>query len=298
MSVTRTARTARTPGPRAAVDVRLLTMTPRLDGLQRGPAAQSRPAGGRAGGVPGAAPARRHHQRPAAHARARLVRRRRRRRRRCSTPRTRRGAPWASTSKANLSFPPATRHGLYQISPAGDRRRAPCRGTGRRGEGAVRSRRCHRLLRAALELVEGEPLANALSGYSWWEAEGHGGQRRRRARRRRLRHGLARPPMPGSSTLARWGLERAPRRRALQRGAVAVRHAGGGGRGRRRPAPARMARVPAPASTRSIRAARRRRGPSPSTASSAGGRRRCTGPAGAPGATCRLPATERRPPTP
>jgi DNA-binding SARP family transcriptional activator len=31
-------------------------------------------------------------------------------------------------------------------------------------------------LRAALDLVEGEPLANALSGYSWWEVEGHGGR--------------------------------------------------------------------------------------------------------------------------
>jgi DNA-binding SARP family transcriptional activator len=30
--------------------------------------------------------------------------------------------------------------------------------------------------RAALDLVEGEPLANALSGYSWWEVEGHGGR--------------------------------------------------------------------------------------------------------------------------
>ena len=30
------------------------------------------------------------------------------------------------------------------------------------------------LLRAALSLVEGEPLANVLSGYGWWEAEGHG----------------------------------------------------------------------------------------------------------------------------
>jgi DNA-binding SARP family transcriptional activator len=29
-------------------------------------------------------------------------------------------------------------------------------------------------LRAALSLIEGEPLANALSGYAWWEAEGHG----------------------------------------------------------------------------------------------------------------------------
>ncbi len=30
------------------------------------------------------------------------------------------------------------------------------------------------LLRSALDMVEGEPLANALSGYGWWEAEGHG----------------------------------------------------------------------------------------------------------------------------
>jgi DNA-binding SARP family transcriptional activator len=30
--------------------------------------------------------------------------------------------------------------------------------------------------RAALSLVEGEPLANALSGYAWWETEGHGGR--------------------------------------------------------------------------------------------------------------------------
>jgi len=30
------------------------------------------------------------------------------------------------------------------------------------------------LLRSALSLVEGEPLANALSGYGWWDAEGHG----------------------------------------------------------------------------------------------------------------------------
>ena len=30
------------------------------------------------------------------------------------------------------------------------------------------------LLRAALSLVEGEPMALALTGYSWWEVEGHG----------------------------------------------------------------------------------------------------------------------------
>ena len=27
---------------------------------------------------------------------------------------------------------------------------------------------------AALDLIESEPMANALSGYTWWEAEGHG----------------------------------------------------------------------------------------------------------------------------
>jgi DNA-binding SARP family transcriptional activator len=30
------------------------------------------------------------------------------------------------------------------------------------------------LLRTALDLVEGEPMANVLSGYTWWDAEGHG----------------------------------------------------------------------------------------------------------------------------
>ena len=44
----------------------------------RGPAAQPRPSGRGARGLPGAAPARRHHERPAAHPRARIVRRRRR----------------------------------------------------------------------------------------------------------------------------------------------------------------------------------------------------------------------------
>ena len=30
------------------------------------------------------------------------------------------------------------------------------------------------LLRSALDLVEGEPMANVLLGYTWWDAEGHG----------------------------------------------------------------------------------------------------------------------------
>jgi DNA-binding SARP family transcriptional activator len=73
-------------------------------------------------------------------------------------------------------FPTGTRNGLYQVSPlvTVDVHRAAAFVA----EGKVcrdpQLAMAH--LRAALELVEGEPLANALSGYSWWEAEGHGGR--------------------------------------------------------------------------------------------------------------------------
>ena len=85
-------------------------------------------------------------------------------------------------------------------------------------------------LRAALELVEGEPLANALSGYSWWEAEGHGG---------RIAAVLvdaactmaALASDAGLFDLARWGLEQArlvePYSEALSRAAMQVAAAEG-----------------------------------------------------------------------
>jgi LysM domain len=64
------------------------------------------------------------------------------------------------------------------------------------------------LLRAGLELVEGEPMAGALTGYAWWSAEGH--ERRVagilvdgacRLARLAVEH--------GHLELARWGIDRA-----------------------------------------------------------------------------------------
>jgi DNA-binding SARP family transcriptional activator len=71
-------------------------------------------------------------------------------------------------------FPSGTRNGLYQVSPevTVDVRRAAA--LAREGKTCQDPESAVAHLQAALELVEGEPLANALSGYSWWESEGHG----------------------------------------------------------------------------------------------------------------------------
>ena len=170
-------------------------------------------------------------------------------------------------------FPAGSRHGLYQLSPRVtvdvQRAQALVEDARSQADPALAVAR----FRAALDLVEGEPLANALSGYSWWEAEGHGGASRRSwstppAPWRRWR------PTPDSFELARLGPGACPPRRALQRGSVAGSHAGRGGRRRRRPAPPRMAGVPAPGRRARPRAARRRRARSRSTASSPPGSRR------------------------
>ncbi len=73
-------------------------------------------------------------------------------------------------------FPAGSRNGLYQVSPrvTVDVRRAMALAA--RGASVDDPALAIAHYRAALELVEGEPLANALSGYSWWEAEGHGGR--------------------------------------------------------------------------------------------------------------------------
>jgi DNA-binding SARP family transcriptional activator len=73
-------------------------------------------------------------------------------------------------------FPAGTRNGLYQVSPlvTVDVHRASAFVA--EGKACVDPQLAMAHFRAALELVEGEPLANALSGYSWWEAEGHGGR--------------------------------------------------------------------------------------------------------------------------
>jgi DNA-binding SARP family transcriptional activator len=73
-------------------------------------------------------------------------------------------------------FPTGTRDGLYQLSSRvtvdADRAVALCAEAKAQSDPDV----AIAFFRAALSLVEGEPLANALSGYTWWETEGHGGR--------------------------------------------------------------------------------------------------------------------------
>ncbi len=122
-------------------------------------------------------------------------------------------------------FPAGTRNGLYQVSPrvTVDVHRAIALAEAGRSQADPDLAIAH--FRAALHLVEGEPLANALSGYSWWEAEGHGG---------RIAAVLvdaacsmaALASETGHFDLARWGLERArlvePYSEALSRAAMQV----------------------------------------------------------------------------
>jgi DNA-binding SARP family transcriptional activator len=85
-------------------------------------------------------------------------------------------------------------------------------------------------LTAALTLVESEPLANALSGYTWWESEGHGG--RIAAVLVDAACNLAALAVQSEEyDLAQWGLERArlvdPYSESLSRAAMQVAAAGG-----------------------------------------------------------------------
>ena len=127
-------------------------------------------------------------------------------------------------------FPPGTRTGQYQVSPevtVDVQRAAALAAVGKAQEDPELAMA---YLRAALELVEGEPLANALSGYTWWEAEGHGG---------RIAAVLVNAACDmaalaadaGHFDLAQWGLERArlvePYSEALSRAAMQVAAAEG-----------------------------------------------------------------------
>ena len=127
-------------------------------------------------------------------------------------------------------FPAGTRNGMYQVSPrvTVDVQRAIA--LARAGQDQADPALAIAHFRAALELVEGEPLANALSGYSWWEAEGHGG---------RIAAVLVDAACSmadlaakaGLFDLARWGLEQArlvePYSETLSRAAMEVAAAEG-----------------------------------------------------------------------
>jgi DNA-binding SARP family transcriptional activator len=132
--------------------------------------------------------------------------------------------------EGQLLFPVGTRHGLYQLSPrvTVDVQRAVVLAAEAKAQTDPAAAIAYS--RAALSLVEGEPLANALSGYAWWEAEGHGG--RIAAVLVDAACGMAAlASEAGLFDLARWGLEQArivePYSEALSRSAMQVAAAEG-----------------------------------------------------------------------
>jgi DNA-binding SARP family transcriptional activator len=132
--------------------------------------------------------------------------------------------------EGQLLFPAGTRHGLYQLSPrvTVDVHRAVALAAQAKAQTDPAAAIAYS--RAALSLVEGEPLANALSGYAWWEAEGHGG--RIAAVLVDAACGMAALASDaGLFDLARWGLEQArivePYSEALSRSAMQVAAAEG-----------------------------------------------------------------------
>ena len=127
-------------------------------------------------------------------------------------------------------FPAGTRRGHYQLSPrvTVDVQRAVALAAEAKTQ--VDPSAAMAFFQAALALVEGEPLANALSGYAWWEAEGHGG--RVTTVLVDAACGLASlASEAGLFDLARWGLEQArivePYSEALSRSAMQVAAAEG-----------------------------------------------------------------------
>jgi DNA-binding SARP family transcriptional activator len=127
-------------------------------------------------------------------------------------------------------IPLATKSGHYRISPAVSVDVLRVIRTVERADDVDDPIEAMALLRAALELVEGEPLCGVSAGYDWWSAEGH-------ARRvaGSLVDGacrLARLAIPeGHVDLARWALDRArladPYSEALSRSAMWVASAAG-----------------------------------------------------------------------
>ena len=88
------------------------------------------------------------------------------------------------------------------------------------------------LLRSALNLVEGEPMANTLAGYAWWENEGHSA--RNAAVLVNAASDLAALAVEAELfELAQWGLEKArllePFSEAISRAAMQVAAAAGDG---------------------------------------------------------------------
>jgi DNA-binding SARP family transcriptional activator len=127
-------------------------------------------------------------------------------------------------------FPPGTRTGHYRVAEGviTDVQRAAA--LAREGSATADPETAMGLLRAALALVEGEPMANVLAGYDWWRAEGHDG--RIAAVLVNAASDLAALAVDaGFFELAQWGLDQArlvePYSEALSRTAMQVAAAAG-----------------------------------------------------------------------
>lgn len=128
-------------------------------------------------------------------------------------------------ASGELFLPPATKSGHYRMSPLVTVDAARVAALVAAADAALDPRESMALLRAAVGLVESEPLAGALTGYGWWCAEGH--ERRIAATLVDGACRLARlAARSGHLDLARWGLEQArlvePYSEALSRVAMQV----------------------------------------------------------------------------
>ena len=130
----------------------------------------------------------------------------------------------------NPLFPAGTRHGVYQVSPRVTTDVQRAHALAAEAQLQPDPSAAIAFYRAALSLVEGEPLANALAGYSWWEGEGHGA----RIAAVFVNAACAMASLAtdaGHFDLARWGLEQArlvePYSEALSRCAMELAAAEG-----------------------------------------------------------------------
>jgi hypothetical protein len=79
-----------------------------------------------------------------------------------------------SDAQGTPLFPAGTRSGIYRVGSAVTVDVHMAAAVAAEGSATEDPGEAMALLRFALNLVEGEPLSNVLSGYGWWEAEGHG----------------------------------------------------------------------------------------------------------------------------
>jgi DNA-binding SARP family transcriptional activator len=127
-------------------------------------------------------------------------------------------------------FPPGSRTGHYRVAEGVTTDADRAERLARAGSATEDPDTAMGLLRSALNLIEGEPMANALSGYTWWQAEGHQG---------RVGAALvnAASDLPALAVeaelfeLAQWGLEQArlvdPYSESISRAAMQVAAAAG-----------------------------------------------------------------------